>query len=141
MTETKQAVSKDTWKGPGDRRRSPRLECLGNAQLRILDFESAHTVQVQGKILNLSLIGCCIEAERPVCLRVLDKLEVYFHLNGTPILVMGVARAIHSKTRIGIEFVDVSSRKEEQIRFIMNDLLETLKEKAKNKNKELDDDF
>jgi c-di-GMP-binding flagellar brake protein YcgR len=99
----------------------------------MLDFESAQTVQFQGKILNLSLIGCCVETEKPVALRVADRLEVYFQLNGMPVLVMGVTRAVHSHQRIGIEFLHVSPRKQEQLRFIMSELLEKLTEKVKSK--------
>ncbi len=130
MAEPTEVIIKTPWKGVDDRRRSPRLECCGNAQLRMLDLESTRTVQFQGKILNLSLLGCCIETDSAVPLRVLDRLEVYFQLNGMPILVMGITRAVHSQHRIGIEFQDVSPRKQEQIRFIMNELLEQLTEKV-----------
>lgn len=133
MAEPTEVIIKSGWKGADERRRSPRLDCCGNAQLRMLNLESANAVQFQGKILNLSLIGCCIETENPVPLRVADRLEVYFQLNGMPILVMGVTRAVHSQHRIGIEFLEVSPRKQEQLRFLMNELLETLQEKIKSK--------
>lgn len=133
MAEPTEVVIKSGWKGADDRRRSPRLDCCGNAQLRMVNLESADPIQFHGKILNLSLIGCCVETERPVALRVMDRLEVYFQLNGMPVLVMGVTRAIHSPHRIGIEFLDVSPRKQDQIRFLVSELLETLQEKKKSK--------
>jgi c-di-GMP-binding flagellar brake protein YcgR len=130
MSEPNEVVVKTSWKGADDRRRSPRLECTGNAHLRMLDLESAGTVQFHGKILNLSLLGCCIEIESVIPFRVKDRLEVYFQLNGMPVLIMGIIRAIHTKHKIGIEFLDVSTRKQEQLRYIMNDLLEQLTEKV-----------
>lgn len=111
-------------KGADDRRRSPRLKCRGNAQLRLLDYEAAQSIQFQGKILDLSLFGCCIETEKTVPLRVKDRLEVYFQLNGLPILVMGETKVIHAENRFGIEFLDLSPRKKEQLSFLMSELIE-----------------
>src|SRR5262249_46461218 len=98
--------------------------------LRMLDPDSSHTAQFPGKVVNLSLLGCCIETETETQFRVHDRLEVYFQLNGMPVLVMGVARAIHPQQRVGIEFQDVSPRKLEQLQFIMRELLEQLTEKV-----------
>jgi PilZ domain len=133
MAEFNEVNIRAHWKGAEERRRSPRLECYGSAQLRMLDPDSSHTVQFPGKIVNLSLIGCCIETENEAPVRVNDRLEVYFQLNGMPVLVMGIARAIHPQQRLGIEFQDVSQRKLEQLQFIMHELLEQLTEKVMKK--------
>jgi c-di-GMP-binding flagellar brake protein YcgR len=97
----------------------------------MLNLDSEDSVQFQGRILNLSLVGCCIETERPTALRVNDQLEVYFQLNGFPLLLMGIAKSIHSPQKIGIEFLEVSPRKQDQLKYILNDLKEELAEKKK----------
>jgi hypothetical protein len=133
MAELNEVVNRAQWKGADERRRSPRLECHGSAQVRMLDADSSNPPQFQGKIVNLSLLGCCFETEAEVPVRKGDRLEVFFQLNGMPVLIMGVARAIHSPQRTGIEFLDVSPRKLEQLQFIMRELLEQLTEKLMKK--------
>lgn len=130
MSESTQVIIKTPWEGR-ERRRSPRLECSGNANVRMLNLDTEDSIQFQGKILNLSLVGCCIETEEPTALRVNDQLEVYFQLNGFPLLLMGIAKSIHSPQKIGIEFLEVSPRKQDQLKYILNDLKEELMEKKK----------
>lgn len=130
MSESTQVIIKTSWEGR-ERRRSPRLECSGNANVRMLNLDSEDSVQFQGRILNLSLLGCCIETEIPTALRINDQLEVYFQLNGFPLLLMGIAKSIHTPQKIGIEFLEVSPRKQDQLKYILNDLKEELAEKKK----------
>ena len=111
-------------------KRSQRLECNGIAYLRLLAPERTQMLKVRGKVLDLSLLGCYIETERPLSVRVGDRLEVYFELNGLPILLMGITRAIHDENQFDIEFVDVSSRKREDLKFLLDELMEDLPQKG-----------
>lgn len=107
-----------------DRTRS--LKCNGIAYLRLLDSKQTQTPKVRGKILDLSLLSCCIETESPLAACAGDRLEVYFELNGLPTLLKGMTIAIQDENRFDIEFIDVSSRKKEDLKFLLDELMEDL---------------
>lgn len=137
MSQPVEAASQANWTALNDRRRSPRLECLGSAQVRMLNVESTRDAQFDGKIVNLSLVGCCFESNSPVVsFRLQDFVEVHFQINGITMLLMGSISAIHSSTKFGIDFQNVGSRKQDQLRYIISDLTELLNEKNNDKNRE-----
>jgi hypothetical protein len=52
------------------------------------------------------------------------RIEVHLSLQGAPLLVAGIVRQIMNDHRAGIEFIDVSSRKAEQITALFAELIE-----------------
>lgn len=106
---------------PQDERRShPRLRCKGVAELRVFPYES----KLPGTLLDLSPSGCCIETATPIPAVEHPCVEVHLRVNGFTLRIAGVVRNLHSDLRVGIEFVDVNSRKAEQIQELLVDLVE-----------------
>ena len=106
-----------------DRRAAPRMHCKGIAEVTVLSLGK----RLAGKLLDLSASGCCIAVDLPMPAIETPVVEVQVAVDGTVLRVAGVVRNVRNERRIGIEFVNVSRRKADQI----NDLVAELFARAK----------
>ncbi|MGB7547191.1 MAG: PilZ domain-containing protein [Terracidiphilus sp.] len=106
--------------GHDERRNHPRLKCKGVAELRILPAGG----KMAAALIDLSIKGCCIEADNPIPAFTDTRVEVHLRMKGFTLRLAGAVRRLQGETQVGIEFIDMSDRKEEQIRELMADLFE-----------------
>jgi c-di-GMP-binding flagellar brake protein YcgR len=112
----------------GERRKEPRLKVDATAVLHLLDL----AIRLRGRILDLSMSGCQFRTEDCYSLGIYRRVEIEFNVEGMPFRLSGVTQSIHTKTSIGVRFLDVSDRKRQQLADIVSELQETLAaEKAK----------
>lgn len=103
-----------------DHRRYPRLICEGIADVRVLPNGEKET----GAILNVSKRGCCFLADEAVRGIEGSSIEVHFKVRGIDLRLGGIIRHIHKRRRAGIEFVQLTERKRDQIDELIAELYE-----------------
>jgi hypothetical protein len=106
-----------------DHRRYPRLDCGGLVDLRVLPNGGKET----GSLVNLSKRGCCFLADEALRGCEGARIEVHLKICGIDFRVGGIIRHVHRWRRAGIEFVELSERKREQIEELMRELGELSK--------------
>ncbi len=94
-----------------DRREHPRYDVDGNATIYLLKIAS----MLRGRILDISLGGCRIQALQRFPVGIYCRVEIEFSLDGIPFRLVGVTQSIHNRNTIGIRFLDMSERKREQL--------------------------
>jgi c-di-GMP-binding flagellar brake protein YcgR len=77
-----------------------------------------------GRILDLSMGGCRIRTDERFPVGIYTRVETEFRLEGMPFRLGGVTQAIHDQYHIGIRFLDMSSRKREQLEQLIEELEE-----------------
>lgn len=102
-----------------ERRSRPRLRCKGMAEIIILSIGK----RMAGALLDLSACGCCIETTEAIPSIEQPGVEVVFTVNGFTLRLAGVVRNVRNEHRAGIEFIDVTQRKAEQIRELVKELV------------------
>lgn len=102
------------------RRVHPRLKCKGIARVRLMP----HGRWTEGFLADLSIRGCCIETDEPLPAPPGSAVEVLLKVNGTNLRLSGAIRHRTRNVRAGVQFLEVSPRKCEQIRDLMTDLVE-----------------
>lgn len=75
-----------------------------------------------GRIADLSLGGCRIRCDDPFQVGIYTRVETEFCLEGLPFRLGGVVQAIHDRYTVGIRFLDMSSRKREQVEQLMAEM-------------------
>jgi c-di-GMP-binding flagellar brake protein YcgR len=107
---------------PRDRREALREEVDTSAVIHLINVAS----RLQGRILDLSLGGCRIRADERFPVGIYTRVETEFRLAGLPFRLGGVVQVIHDRERrnIGIRFLDMSSRKQEQLEQLITDFRE-----------------
>jgi hypothetical protein len=70
---------------------------------------------VHGRIVNVSLGGCCIHTNQCFPTGAYRRVEIEFCADGLPFRLGGVTQGIHDPFNVGIRFLDVSARKREQL--------------------------
>lgn len=105
---------------PHNRRAHPRLHCNGIAEVTVLPLGKP----APGKLLDLSVSGCCISADGLIPEIENPAVEVQVRVNGTTLRVAGVVRNVRKGHRVGIQFVQVTRRKAEQINQLVAELAE-----------------
>jgi PilZ domain-containing protein len=96
---------------PRDRRRQIRHEVDTLATIFLINVGSA----LQGHILDLSLSGCRIRTDERFPVGIYTRVEIEFHLQGLPFRLGGVIQAIHNRNMVGVRFLDLSERKQQQV--------------------------
>jgi c-di-GMP-binding flagellar brake protein YcgR len=114
-----------SWHGGRDRRANPRLQCWGTAGINVLPDGS----RIIGYLLDLSLGGCYVETDAAVEANLDASVEVLLYPEGYTLRLAGVVCHTEGGTRIGIRFADVSDRKAEQIRSLIELLNRVEKER------------
>jgi c-di-GMP-binding flagellar brake protein YcgR len=106
-----------------DHRRYPRVDCRGFADLRVLPNGANET----GSLVNLSKRGCCFMADAALRGSEGATIEIHLKVRGIDLRVAAIIRHVHRRRRAGIEFVELSERKREQIEELMGELAELTK--------------
>ncbi len=81
--------------------------------------------KLTGRILDLSLSGCRIRTDERFPLGIYTRVETEFRLEGLPFRLGGVIQAIHGPFAVGVRFLDMSQRKQEQVADLMEEIEET----------------
>jgi c-di-GMP-binding flagellar brake protein YcgR len=108
-----------------ERRAFPRLNCKGTAEMLILPDGP----KVVGSVSNLSLGGCCIESEIILSAKLQTSVEVRLTVDDNRLRLPGAICHIEDETWVGVRFTEVSSRKAEQIKYLMAELFEKEKQR------------
>lgn len=103
-----------------DRRTQPRLRCGGVAEVVLLRLGR----KLPGTLLDLSVGGCCIQTDAPIPSIERPSVEVQLTVNGITLRVAGIVRNMRNDRRAGIEFIDVTPRKADQIIELVKELVE-----------------
>jgi c-di-GMP-binding flagellar brake protein YcgR len=103
-----------------DRREASREEVDTTAVIYLVKIAS----RLRGRILDLSLGGCRIRTDERFPVGIYTRVETEFRLDGLPFRLGGVVQAIHDRHTVGIRFLDMSSRKREQVERLMEDIRE-----------------
>jgi c-di-GMP-binding flagellar brake protein YcgR len=114
-----------------DRREALREEVDTSVVIFLVNVAS----RLQGRILDLSLGGCRIRADERFPVGIYTRVEIEFHLAGLPFRLGGVVQAIHDRDRrnIGIRFLDMSSRKREQVEELIEDIQKMREQRIENR--------
>jgi c-di-GMP-binding flagellar brake protein YcgR len=107
---------------PRDRRAQTRHEVDTFATILLVNVGSA----VRGRILDLSLSGCCIRTDEHFPVGIYTRVETEFHLGGQPFRLGGVIQAIHNRNMVGIRFLDLSERKRQQVLELIGEIDQSL---------------
>jgi len=102
-----------------ERREHPRVRCKGVGEIRILPDGP----RIVGTLINLSLGGCCIASETKIPAKLKQILEVQLTACDFRLRLAAEVRRLDAAT-VGIKFLDVSGRKEEQICYLIDELFE-----------------
>jgi c-di-GMP-binding flagellar brake protein YcgR len=103
---------------PRERRVQAREEVDTTAVIFLINIAS----RLQGRILDLSLGGCRIRADERFPVGIYTRVETEFRLEGLPFRLGGVVQAIHDRRTVGIRFLDMSSRKREQVAQLIEEI-------------------
>jgi len=109
-----------------ERRRETRHAVDAHAKILLLDVRST----IAGRILDVSMSGCGIRFAGRFPVGIYRRVEVEFVLDGLPFRLPGVVQALHDRFTVGIRFLDVSERKQEQLRMVIEEITETRQEEA-----------
>jgi c-di-GMP-binding flagellar brake protein YcgR len=102
----------------GERRVQAREEVDTTAVIHLISIAS----RLRGRILDLSAGGCRIRADERFPVGIYTRVETEFHLEGLPFRLGGVVQAIHDRRTVGIRFLDMSSRKREQVTQLIEEI-------------------
>ncbi|MGD0801272.1 MAG: PilZ domain-containing protein [Terracidiphilus sp.] len=111
-------TEQERWDRAENRRAHPRLRCSGTAEVHL--FPAG--IRTLGKVVDLSLGGCCIEVEDPLEEPSGTRVEVYLRVMGSTVQVPGVLCCVRNQVWAGIQFSGVSPRKAGQIQELIDDL-------------------
>ena len=101
-----------------NRRAHQRLDCGGSAEIHLFPDDE----KLVGTVVDLSVGGCCLELEANVSIKPGQRLEVLLQVKDAVLIVAGVLRNVRKRSFVGIQFRDVSRRKELQIKELMAEL-------------------
>jgi hypothetical protein len=101
-----------------ERRVQSRHEVDTSAVIYLINVAS----QLPGRILDLSLGGCRICTDERFPVGIYTRVETEFRLEGLPFRLGGVIQAIHDRRQVGIRFLDMSSRKREQVEQLIEEI-------------------
>ena len=85
-------------------RREPRQTIDSSAVIHLIDLAAV----VRGRILDVSLGGCCIRTDQRFPLGIFRRVEAEFRVEGLPFRLGGVTQALYDRCTVGIRFLDVS---------------------------------
>jgi hypothetical protein len=115
---------------PRERRVQSREEVDTTAVIHLINIAS----RLQGRILDLSLGGCRIRSDERFPVGIYTRVETEFRLEGLPFRLGGVVQAIHDRRTVGIRFLDLSSRKREQVTQLIEEIRQMKERGSGNKN-------
>jgi len=125
----------DAARADNDRRRSTRFTCGGDAKISRLPSVG---IFVPGKILDLSLGGCCIDTTLPIGSGV--RAEIVARVNAASFRAVGEVRAIRGDSAACMQFVHLSALGKEMLADLVADLarLQAVMNKLRSARREAD---
>jgi len=112
---------------PRSTRRDRRAEMRQMLETRATVFFIDVRAQMTGNIVDLSMSGCRIRTDEQFPVGIYRRVETEFTFDGLPFRLPGVVQAMHNKFTVGIRFLDMSSRKREQLTQLMEEIEEMRK--------------
>ena len=103
---------------PPERRRHSRHAVDTSASIILVRIGS----RLQGRILDLSLGGCRIRSNQRFPVGIYTRVEAEFRVEGLSFRLGGVIQALHDPNTVGIRFLDISSRKREQLNQLIDEI-------------------
>jgi hypothetical protein len=103
-----------------DKRLYPRVECKGDASVRMVPSAS----RCPATIVNLSEGGCLLVLKEPGCLSQDTTVELTFTINNHLFRIPGQVKAKRSDTAIGFQFRFLSDRLRRQLEALLEQLIE-----------------
>ena len=103
-----------------DQRRETRQTIDSSAVIHLIDLAAV----ARGRILDVSLGGCCIRTDQRFPLGIFRRVEAEFHVEGLPFRLGGVTQALYDRCTVGIRFLDVSVRKQAQLVQLIDEIKE-----------------
>ena len=103
--------------GDGDRRRSPRFSCSGEAEIICLP---SNGLSLPGKIRDLSMGGCCVETASALHCGV--QAEIVVRINSASFRAVSQVRAIRDRAVAGMEFVHLSARGKDMLAEVVEEM-------------------
>ncbi len=103
-----------------ERREASREAVDTSAVIHLIHVAS----RLRGRILDLSVGGCRIRTDERFPVGIYTRAETEFHLEGLTFRLGGVVQAIHDRQTVGIRFLDMSSRKREQVEQLIEEIRE-----------------
>ncbi len=88
------------------------------ATLRFLKDASLH----KGVLAGLSAEGCCLRTSKPYIGGIYLRVEVDFQMRGLPFRLGGVVENVHDHHTIDVRFLEMSSRKREELGEVIEEL-------------------
>jgi len=116
----------DPWSAGPSLVKSSRRERRSQSREGVDTSASIYLVHVasrlNGRILDLSLGGCQIQTDEFFPVGIFTRVEAEFRLEGMPFRLGGVIQTIHDRHHVGIRFLDMSSRKKEQLELLIEEI-------------------
>jgi len=81
-------------------------------------------LQLGGHILELSSSGCIVRLNHPYVGSIMVRVEVEFRVRGLQFRLPGVTEAFHDKHTVEVRFLDVSTRKKEDLDQAIREMIE-----------------
>ena len=94
-----------------ERRVHPRYALDTRAMILLIDLRA----QFPGRVIDLSLGGCRIRTDERFPVGIYRRVETEFKVHGVPVRLGGVVQSMHDRFTVGIRFLDVSTRKLDQL--------------------------
>jgi c-di-GMP-binding flagellar brake protein YcgR len=109
---------------PGPSQRYHREQVRHSVDTGAMIFFIDVAARAHGRILDVSLNGCCIRTEDKFPVGIYRRVETEFRIDGLPFRLGGVVQSLHDRHTVGIRFLDLSERKREHLRELMEEIEE-----------------
>jgi len=93
-------------------------------------FLLKHGSSVPCRVVDLSTGGCLIETQKRFIAGILLRVEVTFKVRGLAFRFNGVTQWTDGRQRVGVRFVDVTSRRKEELVEVLREVEQENAEKA-----------
>jgi c-di-GMP-binding flagellar brake protein YcgR len=103
-----------------NRRRDPRHAVDEAASLLLVH----HGAAISCRLVDLSLGGCQVRAEKPFVAGPMVRVEIVFQVVGEAFRVAGVTQWTRQRQWVGIRFLDVSERKSAALAHLIEEIKE-----------------
>jgi c-di-GMP-binding flagellar brake protein YcgR len=115
----------DSQVGFQEKRRHPRLGCIGPAAVQLAEGERL----IPATIVDLSAGGCRVVLRQPQHLPMDMLVELTFAVQHLPFRVRGQVKANGSDTTIGFQFFVLSERAKRQVEDVMDELVANIRKR------------
>lgn len=107
---------------PHKTNRERRVEARHCVDTRATIFFIDVAAKEVGRILDVSMTGCRIRTDERFPSGIYRRVETEFKIDGLPFRLSAVVQSLHDRHTVGIRFLNVSDRKREQLRELMQEI-------------------